>query len=151
MTKEITIEQEKKAVKTIQKWAGAGEDAYKTVQKIESAKLHGEPIELTKKDKQNLLRGALKAFFDGDISPKTRKLLAANNLDPDNLRKSLIEETIPQTLANIISEGDIERLIALGDLAGEKPDQDIPQGAKRVIRERVIIDLSDGEYNETVS
>ena len=143
MANDITLEQEKKAVKTIQKWAGAGEDAYRTVQKIESAKLHNEPVVLSNKEKQNLVSGALKLFLDGDISPKTRKLLADNGLDPDNLRKSIVEETMPQTLAKIITEGDIERFVALGQLAGEKPEQDIPQGAKRIMRERVIIEMED--------
>lgn len=143
MENKITLEQEKKAVKTIQKWAGAGEDAYHTVQKIESAKLNNEPIVLSNKEKNSLVSGALKLFLDGDISPKTRKLLADNGLDPDNLRKSIIEETMPQTLAKIITEGDIERFVALGQLAGEKPEQDIPQGAKRILRERVIIEMED--------
>lgn len=143
MANDITLEQEKKAVKTIQKWAGAGKDAYRTVQKIESAKLHNEPVVLSNKEKQNLVSGALKLFLDGDVSPKTRKLLADNGLDPDNLRKSIVEETMPQTLAKIITEGDIERFVALGQLAGEKPEQDIPQGAKRILRERVIIEIED--------
>ena len=143
MEEPITLEQEKKAVKTIQKWAGAGKDAYRTVQKIESAKLHGEPVELTKKEKTALVSGAVKLFLDGDISPKTRKLLSDNGLDPDNLRKSIVEATMPQTLAKIITEGDIERLVALGQLAGEKPEIDIPNGAKRMIRERVEIWIDD--------
>ena len=144
MSNEITLEQEKKAVRAVQKWAGAGEDAYRTVQKIESAKLHGEPIVLSNKEKQNLVSGALKLFLDGEVSPKTRKLLTETGLDPDNLRKSIVEETMPQTLARIIAEGDIERFIALGQLAGEpKTEPEIPQGAKRVMRERVIIEIGD--------
>jgi len=141
MEEPITIEQEKKAVKTIQKWAGAGKDAYRTVQKIESAKLHGEVVELTKKEKTALVSGAVKLFLDGDVSAKTRKLLSDNGLDPDNLRKSIVEATMPQTLAKIITEGDIERLVALGQLAGEKPESDLPVGAKKITRERVTIEI----------
>lgn len=143
MEEPITLEQEKKAVKTIQKWAGAGKDAYRTVQKIESAKLHGEVPDLTKKEKTALVSGAVKLFLDGDVSAKTRKLLSDNGLDPDNLRKSIVEATMPQTLAKIITDGDIERLIALGQLAGEKLETDIPNGAKRILRERVIIEMDD--------
>ena len=143
MEEPITLEQEKKAVKTIQKWAGAGKDAYRAVQKIESAKLHGEPVELTKKEKTALVSGAVRLFLNGEMSAKTRKLLSDNGLDPDNLRKSIVEATMPQTLAKIITEGDIERLIALGQLAGEKPETDIPSGAKRILRERVIIEMDD--------
>lgn len=144
MSEPITLEQEKKAVRTVQKWAGAGDEAYRTVQKIESAKLHGEPVVLSNKEKQNLVAGALRMFLDGDVSPKTRKFLSDTGLDPDNLRKSIIEETMPQTLARIIADGDIERFIALGQLAGEpKAEQEIPHGAKRIMRERVVIELDD--------
>ena len=143
MSKQITLEQEKKAVRNVQKWAGAGEDAYRAVQKIESAKLHGEPVVLSNKEKQSLVSGALRMFLDGDVSAKTKKLLADSGLDPENLRKSIVEETMPQTLARIIAEGDIERFVALGQLAGEKPETDIPQGAKRIMRERVEIILDD--------
>ena len=139
----ITLEQEKKAVKNVQKWAGAGEDAYRTVQKIEAAKLNGESVELTNKEKRSLVSGAVRLFLDGDISAKTRKMLSENGLDPDNLRKSIVEATMPQTLARIISEGDIERFVALGELAGEKPEIEVPQGAKRILRERVIVELED--------
>ena len=143
MAKPITLEQENKAVKTIQKWAGAGQEAYRTVQKIETAKLHGEPVELTKKEKTALVAGAVKLFLDGEMSNKTRKMLSDNGLDPDNLRKSIVEATMPQALARIITEGDIERFVALGQLAGEKPENDLPQGAKRILRERVEIILDD--------
>ncbi len=143
MAEPITLKKEKKAVKTIEKWAGAGEDAYRTVQKIEAAKLNDEPVELTSKEKSALVRGAVRMFLDGNMSNKTKKLLSSKGLDPDNLRKSIVEETMPQTIELIKATGDIERLIALGDLAGEKPDSDIPQGAKRIMRERIIIEMDD--------
>ena len=144
MGKEITLEQEKKAVKNVQKWAGAGKDAYRAVQKIESAKLHGEVAELTNKEKTALVSGALKLFLDGDMSPKSKKFLLDHGLDPTDLRKSIVEATMPQTIANIVNEGDIERLIALGQLAGEpKTEPDVPQNAKRIVRERVEIIIDD--------
>lgn len=142
---EITLEQEKKAVKNVQKWAGAGEDAYRVVQKIESAKLHGETVELSKKETNALFTGALKMYLDGDISKKGKQALldAGLLLDPNNLRKEIIEATMPVALRKKISEGDIEGVIALGNLAGEKPEQEIPQNAKRIVRERVEIVIDD--------
>lgn len=142
---EITLEQEKKAVKNVQKWAGAGEDAYRVVQKIESAKLHGEPVELSKKETNALFTGALKMYLDGDISKKGKQALldAGLLLDPNNLRKEIIEATMPVALRKKISEGDIEGVIALGNLAGEKPEIDVPQNAKRIVRERVEIVIDD--------
>lgn len=145
MSEKITLEQEKKAVKNVQKWAGAGEEAYRVVQKIESAKLNGEVYEPTRKETNKLLTGALKMYFDGDISKKGKQALldAGLVLDTDNLRKEIVEATMPIALRKKISEGDIEGLMALGELMGEKPDVDVPQGAKRIMRERVIIELDD--------
>lgn len=144
MAEPITLEKEKKAVRAVQKWAGAGKDAYRAVQKIESAKLHGEVAELTNKEKTALVSGALRMFLDGDMTPKTKKFLIEHDLDPENLRKSIIEATMPQTIANIVSQGDIERFVALGQLAGEpKTEPDIPQNAKRIVRERVEIIIDD--------
>lgn len=146
MSEPITLEQEKKAVRTVQKWAGAGDEAYRTVQKIESAKLHGEPVELTKKEKQSLFTGALKMWLDGDISKKGKQALLDEGLllDPNNLRKEIIEAIMPIALRKKISEGDIEGVIALGQLAGEpKAEQEIPQGAKKITRERIEIVIDD--------
>lgn len=141
MSKEINLEQETKAVNTIQKWAGAGKDAYETVQKIESAKLQGEIVDVSKKDTEKLISGAIKLYLDGNMSQKSRKLLESKGLDPENLRKSIIEATMPQTIDKIVIDGDIERLVALGQLTGEKAPNDLPAGAKRITRERITIEV----------
>ena len=145
MANEPNLEEEKKAVKNVQKWAGAGEEAYKVVQKIEAAKLQGEQYEPTKKETATLLTGALKLYMDGDISKKGKQALldAGLMLDPNNLRREIIEATMPIALRKKISEGDIEGIMALGQLMGEKPENDLPNGAKRVVRERVEIILED--------
>lgn len=144
MSEPITLEQEKKAVRAVQKWAGAGEDAYRTVQKIESAKLHGEPVVLSNKEKQALVSGAVRMWLNGEITPRGKKVLLDNNIDPENLRRDIVEAAMPQAIAKIIADGDIERFIALGQLAGEpKAEQEIPQGAKRIVRERVEIIIDD--------
>ena len=64
-------------------------------------------------------------------------------LDMKKLRKSLVEETMANALPRIIAEGDIERLAQLAEMAGEAPKSEIPDGAKRIMRERVIIELDD--------
>lgn len=144
MAEQTNLEKKKQAVKRISKWAGAGEDAYKLVQKVESAKLNGEIIEPTPKDTKILVRGALKMFLDGDITtPGLKKALAQRGLDPENIRKSLVEMTMVNAIPTIVGSGDIERLVAIADLAGEKPEEDIPQGAKRITRERVVIEMDD--------
>ena len=144
MSEPITLEQEKKALRTVQKWAGAGDEAYRTVQKIESAKLHGEPVVLSNKEKQALVSGAVRMWLNGEITPRGKKVLLDNNIDPENLRRDIVEASMPQAIAKIIADGDIERFIALGQLAGEpKAEQEIPQGAKKITRERVIIELDD--------
>ncbi len=143
--KKITLEDEKKAVKRITSWAGAGEDAYKVVQKIEAGKLNGEPYEPTQKETTALLSGALKMYFDGNISKKGKQALldAGLNLDVQNLRKEVIEAVMPVALHKKIATGDIESIMALGQLMGEKPEQEIPNNAKRITRERVVIELDD--------
>lgn len=137
----ITLEQEKKAVKNVQKWAGAGEDAYRTVQKIEAAKLNGESVELTNKEKRSLVSGAVRMWLNGEISARGKKILLENHIDPENLRRDIVEATMPQTIARIISEGDIERFVALGKLAGE--ENELPLGTKKIVRERVEIIIDD--------
>ena len=72
-----------------------------------------------------------------------KNALIASGLDPENLRQSLIEETLANALPQIIGQGDVERLMNLATLAGEKPDDDIPQNAKKVVRERIEILLED--------
>lgn len=143
--KKITLEDEKKAVKRITSWAGAGEDAYKVVQKIEAGRLNGEPYEPTQKETTALLSGALKMWFDGNISKKGKQALldAGLNLDVQNLRKEVIEAVMPVALHKKIATGDIESIMALGQLMGEKPEQEIPNNAKRITRERVVIELDD--------
>ena len=141
MGKEITLEDEKKAVKSIQKWAGAGKDAYRAVQKIESAKLHGEVAELTNKEKTALVSGAVRMWLNGEITTRGKKILLDNNIDPENLRRDIVEATMPQAIARIIADGDIERFISLGKLAGEETET--PQNTKRIIRERVEIIIDD--------
>lgn len=143
MVKKITLEDEKKAVNKVERWVGAGKDAFQVVQKIESAKLHGEPVELSKKEQFALVSGAVKMYLDGNISPRGKQILLANNIDPDFIRRDIVEATMPQAIANIIAQGDIERFVALGQLAGEKPAEEIPANAKRIVRERVEITIED--------
>ena len=137
-----TLKEEQQAVKRIAKWAN-DKEAFQTVAKIESAKLHGEVYQPTQKDIKVLTRSALRNFLDGNCSAKMKNALIASGLDPENLRQSLIEETLANALPQIIGQGDVERLMNLATLAGEKPDDDIPQNARRVIRERVEIEIKD--------
>ena len=90
-------------------------------------------------------RGALKQFLDGDIStPGLKKALAKRGIDPENIRRSVVEATMVNAIPQIVGEGNIERLIAIGDLIGEpKPVEEIPQGAKRIVRERIEVILDD--------
>lgn len=137
-----TLKEEKQAVNRIAKWAN-DEEAFQTVAKIESAKLHGEVYQPTAKDIKVLTRSVLRSFLDGNCSKKMKNALVGIGLDPENLRQSLIEETLANALPQIIGQGDIERLMNLATLAGEKPDDDIPQNAKRITRERIEIVLED--------
>lgn len=138
----LTPEQEK-SIKNIASWASAGDDAFKLAQKVEAAKLKGEVVPATPKNIEITIRGAIKQFFDGDISPALKSKLEKDGLDMNRIREQITEETLVTALQRITSEGDIERLVAIGDLCGEKPTEEIPANAKRMIRERVEIILED--------
>jgi hypothetical protein len=141
--KEKTSLKENQIIKNVASWASAGEDAYKLAQQVEAAKLNGEIVPVTKKNLDITIRGAIKQFFDGDISPALKKKLEKDGLDMNRIREQITEETLVTALQRITAEGDIERLVAIGDLCGEKPVEEVPANAKRMIRERVEIILED--------
>ena len=141
--KEKTSLKEKEAIKNITSWASAGKDAYKLAQQVEAAKVNGEIVPVTKKNLDITIRVAIKQFFNGDISPALKKKLEKDGLDMNRIREQITEETLVTALQRITAEGDIERLVAIGDLAGEKPAEEVPANAKRMIRERVEIILDD--------
>jgi hypothetical protein len=133
-----------KALDRANKWASAGKEAHDLALSVEKAALEGEIVPMTKENLEITIKGALKLFLDGDIS--SRKVI--NNmqkagLDMKKLRRSLVEETMANALPKIIADGDIERLSQLAEMAGESPKTEIPDGAKRIMRERVIIELDD--------
>ncbi|MBO7735512.1 MAG: hypothetical protein J6S67_23305 [Methanobrevibacter sp.] len=133
-----------KALDRANKWAGAGRKAHQLALATEKAALEGEIISPTKENIETTIRGAMKLFLDGNICSKeiVRKMQAAG-LDMNNLRRSLVEKTISQAIPKIMNEGDIERLMQLAAMAGESTQPDIPDGAKRITRERVVIELED--------
>lgn len=141
--KEKTSLKENQIIKNVASWASAGEDAYKLAQQVEAAKLNGEIVPVTKKNLDITIRGAIKQFFDGDISPALKKKLEKDGLDMNRIREQITEETLVTALQRITAEGDIERLVAIGDLCGEKPVEEVPANAKRMIRERIEIILED--------
>ena len=132
-----------KALDRANKWAGAGKQAHDLALATEKAVLEGEIIPPTKENIETTIRGAMKLFLDGNISPKIVKKIQEEGLDMNNLRRSLVEETLARAIPKIINEGDIERLTALAAMAGESTQSDIPDGAKRITRERVVIELDD--------
>lgn len=140
--KATSLEEKKKAIKRIESWASAGEDAFRLAEEVEAGKISGEIVPATTKNINITIRGAIKQFLDGNISPKLKKQLEKNGLDMNAIRQALVEETMMNAIPRIIAEGDIERLAALGELSGEKAEE-IPANAKKITRERVIIELDD--------
>lgn len=133
-----------KALDRANKWASAGRDAHQLALATEKAALEGEVVPMTKENLEITIKGAMKLFLDGDISSrKVVESMRNAGLDMKKLRKSLVEETMANALPRIIAEGDIERLAQLAEMAGEAPKSEIPDGAKRIMRERVIIELDD--------
>lgn len=133
-----------KALDRANKWAPAGKAAHDLALATEKAALEGEVIPPTPENIEITIKGALKMFLDGKIQSRAiAQKIAAAGLDMNNLRKSLVEETMARAIPKIINEGDIERLQQIAQMAGETPETDIPGGAKRITRERVVIELDD--------
>lgn len=131
-----------KALDRANKWAPAGKAAHDLAVATEKAALEGELIPPTPENIEITIKGAMKMFLDGNISSKrVADKLRQGGLDMNNLRKSLVEETMANAIPRIIAEGDIERLNALSEVAGETPKLDVPDGAKKITRERVIIEI----------
>jgi len=131
-----------KALDRANKWAPAGKKAHDLALATEKAALEGEIIPPTPENIEVTIKGAMKMFLDGNISSKrVADKLRQDGLDMNNLRKSLVEETMANAIPRIIAEGDIERLNALSEVAGETPKLDVPDGAKKITRERVIIEI----------
>lgn len=133
-----------KALDRANKWAPAGKKAHDLALAVEKAALEGEIVPMTKENLEITIKGALKLFLDGDIS--SRRVIDSMQkagLDMKKLRRSLVEETMANALPKIIADGDIERLQQIAEMAGESPKTDVPDGAKRIVRERVEIIIDD--------
>ena len=114
-----------KAAKRAAQWAGAGEKAHALALRTEKAALEGEIVPITKENLRTTIRGALKLFFDGNIADKNiAALMQKTGLDMENLRRSLVEQTISRAIPKIVNSGDIERLLQLGALIGESSEKD---------------------------
>ena len=114
-----------KAAKRAAQWAGAGEKAHALALLTEKAALEGEIVPMTKDNLRTTIRGALKLFFDGNIADKNiAALMQKTGLDMENLRRSLVEQTISRAIPKIVNSGDIERLLQLGALIGESSEKD---------------------------
>lgn len=142
----MTADTEKKlkALDRANKWAGAGKKAHDLALATEKAALEGEIVPATPDNIETTIKGAMKLFLDGNISSRSvAQRLKEGGLDMNNLRRSVVEETMANAIPRIIAEGDIERLNALAEVAGETSKVDVPDGAKRITRERVVIEIGD--------
>lgn len=131
-----------KALDRANKWAPAGKEAHDLALATEKAALEGEIVPATPKNIETTIKGAIKLFLDGDIkSKKIIEKMQNAGLDMKNIRRSIVEETIARAIPKIINEGDLDKLTQLAQMAGEKPDVDIPDGAKRITRERITVEI----------
>ena len=131
-----------KAIDRANKWAPAGKEAHDLALATEKAALEGEIIPMTQKNLETTIKGALRLFLDGNIqSRRIIESMRKYGLDMKNLRRSIVEETMANALPQIISEGNIERLAQLAQMAGEEPELEVPDGAKKITRERIVIEI----------
>lgn len=131
-----------KALDRANKWAPAGKEAHDLALATEKAALEGEIVPVTQKNLEITIRGALKLFLDGDIkSKKIIEKMKLAGLDMHNLRRSLVEETVSRAIPQIVNSGDVERLMQLAQMAGETPELEVPEGTKKITRERITIEV----------
>lgn len=116
------IPEKEKAIKQAEKWAGAGKDAFDLACQTAKHNVDGSPLPpATPKNIATTVRAAMKLFLDGQILSKDIKEKLQNaGLDMDNLRQSLVENTVARAINDIINKGDYEALAKLGALAGEE-------------------------------
>lgn len=132
--KEKLKEFNKRAEKA-EKWAGGGKEAYNLAVDAEYADMHDTKLPATKTNIATTISGAVRMFFDGNISnEKIKKIVADSGLDMNNLRASVVEQTLARALPHIINSGDIERLARLGMLGGEKIEQGAAGSAGVVVK-----------------
>ena len=132
-----------KALDRANKWASAGKEAHDLALATEKAALEGEIVPATKENIETTIRGAMKMFLDGKIQSRAiAEKMRAAGLDMNNLRRSIVEQTVARAIPNIINSGDLDKLVQLGVMAGE-PTEVIPDNAKRITRERVVIEIGD--------
>ncbi len=131
-----------KALERANKWAPAGKEAHDLALTTEKAAIEGEIVPATPKNIETTIKGAIKLFLDGDIKNKEiiQKMQLAG-LDMNNIRRSIVEQTIARAIPKIVNEGDLDKLTQLAQMAGENPNSDIPDGAKRITRERITIEV----------
>ena len=134
-----------KSIARVKGWAGT--KAFDIAVDAEAKRLSGEPITLTKDEIKTTISASIKRFLDGDISdPYIKQLLRTGNIDPENLRTSLVEQTLANAIPDIVANGQIERLIKLGEAAEQ--DIPLPGTPKAIIRERVVIELDGDNVHE---
>ena len=142
MTKDT--EKKLKAIDRANKWAPAGKEAHDLALATEKAAIEGEIVPVTQKNLEITFKGALKMFLDGNIqSQKIIEKMKLAGIDMNNIRRSIVEETIARAIPKIVNEGDLDKLTQLAQMAGENINNDIPDGTKRIVRERVEITIDD--------
>lgn len=141
------LQEKVNAVNRATKWAGAGKKAFELAKASEKAKLDGNPLPATPQNIATTISGAMKLFLDGKIVDKKLRETLSKNLDMENLRTSIVEQTMSRAIATIINTGDVERLAALGKLAGEETIT-IPQNATKIVQERVTIEIDPKDVIE---
>lgn len=113
-----------RAVNRTFKWGRHGNMAALDIaRKAEFAKLQGEKYIMSEKEKKITFKEAALMFINGeDLTAKEKKMLEADNIDPEKIRKSIVGETILNAMRSIRRKGDFERLAKFAAFIGEDVD-----------------------------
>lgn len=106
----------KAQAEAVKEWGAADRAAFEQAQDEPVSDGSKTPAEIAQ-----TISAAVKLFFDGKIKDETiRNTIEKNGLNMNDLRTSVVEQTLVRALPNIINAGDIERLAKIGMLGGEK-------------------------------
>lgn len=143
-----TIKERNKAINESIKWGeSGGSKALDLALESKMAELNGTtPPLATPENIKTTISTALKMVLDGKIkSPRLKKTLTEYGLNVDDIRTSVVEETLASAIPMIVDRGDVDKLNRIAQMIGETAEQ--PQQQTNQISVQYITIQEQKEIN----
>lgn len=128
-TKEPTLQEKNKAINDAIKWGVAGgPKALDLALESKTAEMYGTPPPpATPENIKTTISTAIKLVLDGKIkSPRLKQTLAEQGLNVEDIRTSIVEETLASAIPEIIGKGDVDKLNRIAQMIGESAQGNTP-------------------------